>query len=461
MATTICPDCKNKPVAAGHYMCEACEDRMAGRPPKPPKADKAASSPPLRCGKCGTVLTKDDLFCSSCGSARPRDTTGRASSARTSSDGPTYQDPLFVNGVYRCPKCNAVLEAGLKRCGACGVMFMHPVPQARASAGASADAWGTRPDAAGSGSNSSGACPHCQAPGNPSDQFCAACGSARNSAGASEPPTKETTVPPLQRVMSSAWFHKLWDGAGALWRWGLLALFLFSFWSIGSRVVHYFQGAGMNGVYEASDGFGYVTFWPNGTYQTSGMGLSTTGRYEIEHDGSIDMLAQYKAQLHPGPNASADAQDTALFGSMFASGMETAALSTDKNTLQWFGHTYTYFGKPTTGPPTISDAKTTETTAPSSAAAPSQMHTPTSQEINQSLAKPGDEFHVNTDSDPNVTDPNQIQQQQMQQYNAAHPGMTPTQPVPSTVPSEPVDTSAPQGVVMPDANMQEELKKVN
>lgn len=50
-----------------------------------------------------------------------------------------YQDPLFAGGVYRCPKCNALLKAGTRRYGSCGVMFMHPIPEApRASGGASA-----------------------------------------------------------------------------------------------------------------------------------------------------------------------------------------------------------------------------------------------------------------------------------------------------------------------------------
>ena len=48
--TTICPGCKDRPIAEGHYMCLQCEDRMAGRPPRGPrpestKSKQGASSP--------------------------------------------------------------------------------------------------------------------------------------------------------------------------------------------------------------------------------------------------------------------------------------------------------------------------------------------------------------------------------------------------------------------------------
>jgi len=148
----MCPGCKDQPVVPGHYMCQACEDRMAGRPPpKPPRSDQASSyqgassKSPSRCAQCGTGLENDDPFCPACGAPRPSGASARPSSARPPpQEDRTYQDPLLVNGVYRCPKCNGVLEAGIKRCGSCGVMFMHPIPDApRASRRASAP----RPDA--------------------------------------------------------------------------------------------------------------------------------------------------------------------------------------------------------------------------------------------------------------------------------------------------------------------------
>ena len=345
---------------------------MAGRPPKSPKANKTPSSSPLHCEKCGTILAKDNAFCASCGSARPRSTTGRPSSAETPpQEDRTYQDPLFVNGVYHCPKCNAILEAGTKRCGVCGVMFINPVPQARTSAGASAPNSGaTRPQG---GPAPPSACPHCKSPLNFHDQFCAACGSAQShtypdpqpASGSSIPPSvSENTAPPLQRAMSSAWFHKLWRGAGAAWRWGLLALFLFSLWSIGSRVVYYFQGVGMNGVYEASDGAGEVTFWPNGIYLMTSMGMQTPGKYRLRNNGTVDMAAQFDTLTHPAPSTSPEDQGAHAFLGLLASGMGEGVVSSDKNTFQWQGNTYSYDHKPTTGPPAVPDPSAPQPSSP-------------------------------------------------------------------------------------------------
>lgn len=188
------------------------------------------------------------------------------------------------------------------------------------------------------------------------------------------------------------------------WNLATLGLVLWSLWFVGGLVVHHFQGAGLDGIYETSNGIGYVTFWPNGTYQTSSMGLSTTGRYEIKPDGSLDMLAQYKAELHPGPNASADAQATALLGNALASGMETSTLSTDKNTFQWQGQTYSYYGKPTTGPPALPNPSVPQT---GSGGSPSAIYQPpTDEQLHQSQPKTGDVFQTDTTTDPD-SDPTQ------------------------------------------------------
>jgi uncharacterized Zn finger protein (UPF0148 family) len=492
MPTTVCPGCKDQPVAVGRYMCEACEDRMAGRPPKPPRSesprsDQGASSASARCEKCGTTLDNGDLFCPSCGSARPSGASGRPSSARAPREDQTYQDPLFVNGVYRCPKCNAVLEAGARRCSACGVLFMNPVPQARASEGASAPRSGAaRPQR---GPPPPLACPHCQAPLDPKDQFCAACGSARSHAapdphappGSSAPPPASsapspdwnTTAPPLQRVMSSSWFGKLWRGAGALWSLGMLVLFLFSLWFLGSLIVHHFQDAGMNGVYVAEDGAGEMTFWPDGTYLMSAFGINLPGRYRIRNNGTVDMTAQGDS----ASNASQQGQQADPIVSMMARGLD-GEVSPDRNTFHWQGHTYSYDHKPTTGPPAVPEPGAAERSPTAGGVPPSQMHTPAPQEINQSLAKPGDEFHVNTDPDPAVTDPNQIGRSptdqnewsqtgpKMQQYYKTHPNMVPAPtgqgaPGSATPPTNGVpNTAPPQGVIMPDENIQQELRRV-
>ncbi len=369
MATTVCPGCKTRPIAAGHYMCEACEDRMAGRPPKADQKasaseQNASSKPAFRCAKCGSAIENDDPFCSSCGAPRPRNASGRPSSAHQPREDRTYQDPLFVGGVYHCPKCNAVLEAGAKRCSACGVLFMYPVPNASASAGGATP----RPGAAGAQKGASAACPHCQGCLNPEDQFCAACGNARSHAApdppsassppggsTAPPPDWESTAPPLQCVMSSAWFGKLWHGAGTLWSLGTLILFLFSVWFVGSLIVHHFQDAGMNGVYVATDGAGEMTFWPDGTYLMSAFGINLPGKYRIRNNGTVDMTAQGD----PASNASQQGQQADPLVSMMARGLD-GEVSSDRNTFQWQGHTYSYDHRPTTGPPAVPDPNTPE-----------------------------------------------------------------------------------------------------
>ena len=351
---------------------------MAGRPPK---SDQSASSRSAsRCTQCGTGLENDDHFCPSCGTPCPRGASGRRSSAQAPyGEERTYQDPLFTGGVYRCPKCNAALEAGIKRCGSCGVMFMHPVPEApRASAGDSTPKGGSaRP---------SRFCHACGSGLAPNDTFCSSCGTGQGASDTegpassssnteertggsasgrrSAPSVSEQTTPrhpqdraasAVKNVVSKRWFWPAWNGLSTAWSLAIIVMAVCGVWIVISAAIHHFQGAGMNGVYEASDGPDYVTFWSNGTYQTNFLGLSTTGKYEIMHDGSVDMLVQYRTELHPGPNARADAQGAALFGNMFASGMGKAILSTDKNTFQWRGQTYSYFGKPTTGPPAMPD----------------------------------------------------------------------------------------------------------
>lgn len=205
MGKIICQQCRTREVTAGRYMCGECEDQMVGRRPKPPKSESprsgnGASSAYTRCGKCGATLDSEDSFCPSCGLARPNGASGRPSSAQVPPrEDQTYQDPLFLNGAYRCPKCNTVLEAGIRRCAACGVMFMNPVPQAKASARASAP--------------SPSACPQCQAPLDPNDEFCAACGSTRSrtasppntSSGASAPsPTWQPKAQPPRATLSQS-----------------------------------------------------------------------------------------------------------------------------------------------------------------------------------------------------------------------------------------------------------------
>ena len=239
-----------------------------------------------------------------------------------------------MNGVYHCPRCNAVLQAGSRRCAACGVMFMHPVPQARASAGTSSPHSGAaRPQG---GPPPPSTCPHCQAPLDPKDQFCAACGSARSHAApdphappgsSAPPPTSGTTAPPLQRVMSSSWFGKLWRGAGALWSLGTFALFLSSLLFVGSLVVHHFQDSGLNGVYVAEDGAGDMTFWPDGTYLMSAFEINLPGKYRIRNNGTVDMTAQYDSAANSSHQADP-------FTGMVTRGLD-GEVSSDRNTFRW------------------------------------------------------------------------------------------------------------------------------
>lgn len=116
-----------------------------------------------------------------------------------------------------------------------------------------------------------------------------------------------------------------------------------------------------------------------------------------------------------------------------------------------------------------------------------KMHTPTSQEIQQTQPGQGDEFHYDTSVDPNTADPNQIYQQQTQdsqwgpngakaqQYNAAHPpASTPppadqTNPAPaSPAPASPAPASgAPASgaggapIFMPNTNLDNELRRIH
>lgn len=145
-----------------------------------------------------------------------------------------------------------------------------------------------------------------------------------------------------------------------------------------SNAVHHSQDAGLDGVYEASDGFADLTFWPNGTYVASGMGLTIPGKYEVRNNGTVDMNAQLKSILHPGPNASHDAQVKGTLYGMFAQGIGEGLVSPDKNTFQWQDHTFSYDHKPTTDPSAVPDADTADPNAPdsSSGSAPSGTTAP-------------------------------------------------------------------------------------
>lgn len=378
MPKVICQQCRTREVVTGRYMCRECEDQMTGRAPKPPKSESPSSgngysSASMPCRECGAALSSDDLFCPSCGSSRPRAASGRPSSAQAPPrEDQTYQDPLFVGGVYRCPRCNAVLGAGSKRCAACGVMFMNPIPQARTSAGASAPRSGAaRPQS----SPPPSVCIHCQAPLDSNDEFCAACGCAQRHAapdphaqtGASAPSTDwKATAPPLMRVMSSTSFHKIWRGTGAVWSWGMLVLFLWSLWFVGSLVVHHFQSAGMNGVYVAEDGAGDMTFWPDGTYQMTAFGIELPGKYRIRNNDTVDMTAQYDS----ASNSNQQDHQADSFMGIFARGMD-GEVSSDRNTFRWQGHTYSYDHRPTTNPPAVPGPSTPQTGSDGSPSAPS------------------------------------------------------------------------------------------
>jgi len=201
--------------------------------------------------------------------------------------------------------------------------------------------------------------------------------------------------------MSSAWFHKLWSGAGTIWRWSLLALFLLSLWFVGSLVIHHFQGAGLNGVYEASNGAGEMTFWPDGTYLMSSMGIQLPGKYRLRNNGTVDMAAQFDALTHPAPSASPEDQGAHAFLGILASGIGEGVVSSDKNTFRWQGNTYSYDHKPTTGPPALPDPNTPETSSQPSGAA-SVYQPPSPQEIQQSQPKTGDPFQTDTTTNPDA-----------------------------------------------------------
>jgi RNA polymerase subunit RPABC4/transcription elongation factor Spt4 len=94
-----------------------------------------------RCGQCSALVEAGDTFCPGCGSALPRQSpqavppprprTPPAPSPPGNSARPniTYQDPQRLGDDYHCPKCNAVLTTGARKCPACGVEFLNPVPQ--------------------------------------------------------------------------------------------------------------------------------------------------------------------------------------------------------------------------------------------------------------------------------------------------------------------------------------------
>jgi RNA polymerase subunit RPABC4/transcription elongation factor Spt4 len=70
----------------------------------------------LSCKRCRTGLAADEQFCPKCGFPLG------------ASENVTYQDPVRDGATYRCPKCHAVLTAGSRKCGGCGVVFASSVP---------------------------------------------------------------------------------------------------------------------------------------------------------------------------------------------------------------------------------------------------------------------------------------------------------------------------------------------
>lgn len=112
------------------------------------------------CGACGTKQLSGSAFCHSCGftvitsdettgegaakssvqSEFDPDSTVSPSPSQTVPTRPgmpteslrrndtTYQDYVFDGETHRCPKCNASLIVGMKRCSSCGVSFMVAVP---------------------------------------------------------------------------------------------------------------------------------------------------------------------------------------------------------------------------------------------------------------------------------------------------------------------------------------------
>jgi hypothetical protein len=144
MTRRRCPQC-TKPVENLDTFCPECGARLEN------VAQASARSSPayLHCTKCNAEMKAEDAHCSECGHPQARkephghtaaspskaqnQTASRPTGATTASPhqnetNTTYQDPVFDGQSYHCPKCNAVLTSGLKRCGMCGVYFMQPVP---------------------------------------------------------------------------------------------------------------------------------------------------------------------------------------------------------------------------------------------------------------------------------------------------------------------------------------------
>ena len=198
--------------------------------------------------------------------------------------------------------------------------------------------------------------------------------SGQSASGRTAPrPPQGRAASAVQSVVSKRWFWPAWNGLGAVWGLALWVAALCGIGVIVSAAVHHFQDAGLNGVYEASDGSGEMIFWPNGTYLFSSMGITLPGKYEIRKNDTVNMLAQYKSALHPDASASPDAQVMGSFMGVLASGMAEGAVSADRNTFQWQGTTYSYDHRTTTGPPAVPDPNTTDMGSggsPSSAASP-------------------------------------------------------------------------------------------
>ena len=210
--------------------------------------------------------------------------------------------------------------------------------------------------------------------------------------------------------MSSSWFGKLWRGAGALWSLGTFALFLFSLWFVGSLVVHHFQGAGLNGVYVAEDGAGEMTFWPDGTYLMSAFEINLPGKYRIRNNGTVDMTAQYDSAANSSHQADP-------FTGMITRGLD-GAVSSDRNTFEWQGHTYSYDHRPTTGPPAVPDPNAPQAGAGGLPSVASVYQPPTAEQLKQSQPKAGDVFQTDTTVDPD-SDPAQTMRRAYQNTQGA------------------------------------------
>ena len=320
-------------------------------------------------------------------------------------------------------------------------MFMNPVPQASRSStshGPTPNGGPPRPDPF---------CQNCGTPLNPDDAFCASCGAGQDRAdtgGASSPnpqggsgssasgvrsgPSASEQAAPrqpqdraasaVQSVVSKRWFWPAWNSLSAAWNVALWVAALCGVGVIVSAAVHHFQSAGLNGVYEASDGSGEMIFWPNGTYLFSSMGLTLPGKYEMRNNGTVNMLAQYKSALHPDASASPDAQVTGSFLGVLASGMAEGAVSADRNTFQWQGHTYSYDHRPTTGPPAVPDPNAPQAQSGGPPSVASVYQPPTAEQLQRSQPKAGDVFQTDTTVDPD-SDPTQTMRRAYQNTQGA------------------------------------------